>query len=489
MAYNIVKSDGTIIDTIADGTYNDSATSLTLVGRNFSNYGQIMTNNLVRLLENSAYNISPSNPISGQLWWNTSDKRLRVYTGTAWKIVSSCTAQSSAPSTTVAGDLWWDTTEEQLYVYNGTDPYSAAGWILVGPMYRKTKGKSGAIWEQILDTTSVLRDVVSIYWNGVRTAIVSQNSTFTPQVAITGFTTIQYGYNMSTAHTIWGTANNASYLGNQPAENYLRSDINDSTDGALTIANNSGLTVGLSSNLQIATSTGGAVNITNSKNNGDINLYANISGTSTSVLGVTGSTGRATLRTITLSGATSSTDSTTGALIVTGGAGVGGNLYVAGIGDFTGNLYAPTQLPATADTTVATTEWVVLYSGFLKNKIYDGGNAAVSNSYVVVNDTGVANIQIVLDGTTIATGSASGLTLSNGATATTQSVSHQANIALHQWYGNAYPGSGLVATTGYVGRATQYWSGSAKWVSTDEPDLGVNDAGTADGDFWFQIET
>jgi len=481
MAYNITKTDGTVIDTIADGTYNDSATSLTLVGRNFSNYGQIMTNNLVSLLENFSYNISPSNPLSGQLWWSTADKRLRVYTGTAWKIVSSCTAQGSAPSTTVAGDLWWDSTEEQLYVYNGTDPYASAGWILVGPPYKKNKGKGGAIWEQIEDTTNVLRDVISVYWNGSRTAIISENSTFTPLVGITGFSTIQYGWNMSTAHTIWGTANNASYLGNQPASNYLRSDIDDSTAGTLTITNNSGLIIGLSGNLTVATATSGAVNITNTKSDADINLYANIGGTSTSVLGILGSTGRATLRTVSLSGATSSTSSSTGALIVTGGAGIGENLYVAGIGDFTGNLYAPTQAPLTEDTTVATTEWVVNYSGFLKNKIYDGGNALTSTTYIEVNDTGTGNLSMVIDSATIATGSASGLNLSNGATAITQP--------------DTYNGSGnsRVATTQFVKTASTWWGNashrSAKWVSTDEPNPGVNDVGSNNGDIWFQIES
>jgi len=64
MSYTITRTNGTSLGTIADGTFNNTATSLTLVGRNYSNYGQIMTNTLVRLLENSSYNISPSNPLS-----------------------------------------------------------------------------------------------------------------------------------------------------------------------------------------------------------------------------------------------------------------------------------------------------------------------------------------------------------------------------------------------------------------------------------------
>ena len=39
MAYNITKSDGTPLATISDGQTNSTATSLTLVGKNFAGYG------------------------------------------------------------------------------------------------------------------------------------------------------------------------------------------------------------------------------------------------------------------------------------------------------------------------------------------------------------------------------------------------------------------------------------------------------------------
>jgi hypothetical protein len=212
MSYTITKTDGTTLGTILDGTINTSFTSLTLIGRNYANYGQLIANDLVALVENFAYSSSPSNPLAGQLWWNTSDKRLRVYTGTAFKIVSSCTAQTTAPTTTVAGDLWWDTTYSQLYIYNGTDPYSAAGWILVGPQ----RDGSGATWEQITDNSAIVHDVLSIKLNNARTSIVSRDSEFTPANAIPGYTTIKAGINANTSigtGTFWGLANNSSYLG------------------------------------------------------------------------------------------------------------------------------------------------------------------------------------------------------------------------------------------------------------------------------------
>jgi hypothetical protein len=458
MSYNIIKTNGSSLGTVLDGTINTTATSLTLIGRNYANYGQLVLDNFVALLENSAYSIEPSNPIAGQLWWNTDDKRLRVYTGSNFKIISSATAQSTAPSTTVAGDIWWDTSNSQLYVYNGTTPYSADGWILVGPQ----RNNSGAVWEQISDGTT-LHNVLSIKLEGKRTSIINLDADFAPNPSILGFSTIGQGLTANTSinsGTFYATANNANYLGLQPASNYLRSDISDSTDGALTIANNTGLTVGLTGNLQITTTTGGDVSVKNTKSNGDINFYANVSGTNTLAFGIDGATGTAALLSATLSGS----------LTLAAGATVTGALNVVGTGSYSGNLTAPTQGVGVADTTVATTEWVVNNSGFLKNKIYQG------NSYLEILDTGTGSANLVVDGTSVATASASGFNLVNGATATTQTQTYNAS------------GNARVATTQFVKTATTWWGGSAKFVSTDAPELGVNDAGSNNGDFWFQRE-
>ena len=475
MSYTITKTNGTTLGTILDGTINTSFTSLTLIGRNYANYGQLIANDLVALLENFAYSSEPANPLAGQLYWNTTDKRLRVYTGTAFKIVSSCTAQTTAPTTTVAGDLWWDTTYSQLYIYNGTDPYSTAGWILVGPQ----RDGSGAVWEQIVDNaaTPVTHDVLSIKLNNARTSIISRDSEFTPATAIIGYTTIKAGINANTSvgsATFYGLANNSSFLGGQPAASYLRNDIDATTTGNLIIAKNGGLTIGLSSNLQITTDTNGDINIKNTKSNGDINFYSNVSGTNTLSFGIDGATGTAALLSATLSGS----------LTLASGATVTGALNVTGTGAFSGNLTAPTQLAGTADTTVATTAFVVNNSGFLTNKIYAPGiTPSASTTYIAVNDTGTGNAEIVMDGTTVATASSAGFNLQNGATAVSQTI--VTPTAYHQYFANTSAvGNARVATGQYVSLATQYWGGSAKFVSTAEPDNAVG----KDGDFWFQRE-
>ena len=78
MAYTIVKSDGTTLTTIADGTINTTSTSLGLPGRNYAGYGQTLDTNFVHQLENYADSTPPPNPLTGQLWYNTNANTLYV---------------------------------------------------------------------------------------------------------------------------------------------------------------------------------------------------------------------------------------------------------------------------------------------------------------------------------------------------------------------------------------------------------------------------
>lgn len=78
MAYTIVKSDGTVLTTIADGTINTTSTSFGLPGRNYAGYGQALDTNFVHQLENFADTTPPPNPLRGQLWFNTNNSTLYV---------------------------------------------------------------------------------------------------------------------------------------------------------------------------------------------------------------------------------------------------------------------------------------------------------------------------------------------------------------------------------------------------------------------------
>lgn len=448
MSYIVNLPDGTLLTTILDGTINNTSSSLTLVGRNYSGYGEIIAEDLVALLVNFSKSTSPNNPLTGQIWYDSANKLAKVYTGTAWKNIGSATFATTAPSTTVGGDLWWDSVNKQLYCYDGTTPYSADGWILVGPGYSVVNGKSGALWEQISDGT-LLHDVVSLYLDGTRTAIISQDQ-FTPNVAITGFSTIQIGWNMnsaSTTGTIWGTANNASYLGTQPAANYFRNNINNTGTGTLAIVNNSGLTVGAYGQF-VANISSNNVSLHNTVN-GTLNLVnqGNVALTVTSAGQITVNTDPA----VALGVATKQ---------YVDNKFINANLW--------GVSTAITAPEGTANTMIATTEFVVNNSGLFKYKIYQG------NSHMWINDSGTGSANLVIDGTTVMTAISSGVSLNNGATAVTQGQTYNTT------------GNSLIATTQFAKTATTWWGGSAKFVSNAAPAAGVNDIGSNDGDFWFQ---
>jgi hypothetical protein len=138
MAYTISNSDGTTLLLLADNTTDQVTTSLDLVGRNVNSYGQSINNNFIKLLENFASPASntPRSPLVGQLWYNTTNRRLNVYDN-GFKSVSGALVSSSQPSAISSGDFWWDSVNEQLQLFNGTQTY------LVGPAFPKIVGENG----------------------------------------------------------------------------------------------------------------------------------------------------------------------------------------------------------------------------------------------------------------------------------------------------------------------------------------------------------
>ena len=65
MSYNITIGTGASQQTvsIAPGTTNTTATSLTLVGKNFPGYGQFLMQNFVQVLQNFNNTTAPNNPV------------------------------------------------------------------------------------------------------------------------------------------------------------------------------------------------------------------------------------------------------------------------------------------------------------------------------------------------------------------------------------------------------------------------------------------
>lgn len=293
MAYTINLTDGTIFAVIADGTINTSS-SLTLIGKNYAGYGEFLDENFIYLLENSADTAPPGAPLTGQLWYDKNANLLKVYNGTLFKTISAAAASATAPTSNVTGDLWYDTTNAQLKVFTGTT------FLLVGPQFTAGTGVTGAIVDTITDNTAVNHVVIKLFVQDSVVGIVSKDATFTPQVAISGFTTVRPGITLSTLigaqiPLFQGTATAAQGLigaGNVvfTPSNFMRSDTNTSTTGTLSVLNNSGLSVGVNSDFRV-TVAGTNVSVNNQTSGGNFSIGVNIGGTPTPALSVVGTTG------------------------------------------------------------------------------------------------------------------------------------------------------------------------------------------------------
>jgi hypothetical protein len=101
MAYTIIRSNGTTLTTIQDGTINTTSTSLGLPGRNYAGYGQTLNTNFVRLTEHFANDVPPPNPIKGQLWYNTTAGTLNLCPGDG---ITSANAWLTLASTNSGGN-------------------------------------------------------------------------------------------------------------------------------------------------------------------------------------------------------------------------------------------------------------------------------------------------------------------------------------------------------------------------------------------------
>ena len=86
MSYIINNSRGNIVAVVPDGTVNQGATSLSLIGQNVTNYGTDQNENLVYLLENFAAPAAPNQPILGQLWYKSDEDLIYSYsTANTWQ--------------------------------------------------------------------------------------------------------------------------------------------------------------------------------------------------------------------------------------------------------------------------------------------------------------------------------------------------------------------------------------------------------------------
>lgn len=145
MSYTLYKTNGTFLTTVADGSL-DTTTDLTFVGKNYSGYGVTVNQDLVKLLENFAGKLQPTKSLTGQLWYDSVNSRLKVNTGGYYKPVANIESSNSEPSNAVKADFWYDESVGKLKFFDGTN------YIVIGPQI------TGATANNLVEYASITDD-------------------------------------------------------------------------------------------------------------------------------------------------------------------------------------------------------------------------------------------------------------------------------------------------------------------------------------------
>ena len=255
MAYKLNKTNGTLLTELVDGQIDTTSCDLTLIGRNYVGFGEAFNENLIKLLENFAGSATPATPITGQVWYDTSEGRLKVYDGTTFK--SNGPIVSNIQPQMVAGDIWIDNSENKLYFYDGSD------LVLAGPIYSSAQGLSGFEVDTVRDKSSVDHTAVKLYVGGSLVAIISNEEyepTVIEQTRLNFEGTIRQGINVIDQDNFryYGVADASNSLITdqvdaetglrirKTASQFVASDADSETTGSLAIRNQAGLTIGRS---------------------------------------------------------------------------------------------------------------------------------------------------------------------------------------------------------------------------------------------------
>tara|TARA_Y100001970_G_scaffold294371_1_gene452018 strand:+ start:44759 stop:46843 length:2085 start_codon:yes stop_codon:yes gene_type:complete len=408
MAYTINKTDGTILETVEDGTLGTSST-VKFIGRNYQSYGEVFNENLVKLLENSSSANQPTAPVEGELWWDKTNDLLYVYTGTSWIPTGSPRIATTASPPTASiqeGTLWYDTTTNQLKGYNG------AGFDVIGPAFTAGANQTGIFIETITKTDDTSKTVASIYVAGIRVAIIS-DETFEAKTTPSGYgdAVFRPGINIqnsgdSTLFRFDGTATNSDLLDNISSEQFLRSDTNDTTSGTIGIATDSGMTLGADGDLSLTVDTSDII-FANVTLDGDIKFTVNDGGVTKTPITLDGATGSVGIQNT--SPSSSFALDVTGSIHATGDLVLDGDLTLGGSSTDTFTIAADIASNIRPDTTLTfdigsdSKRWRTLFVGNLT--LTDNSVAtASSNANLKLETNGTGKVDIIDGGLTSTSG-------------------------------------------------------------------------------------
>ena len=478
MSYTITLTDGNVFATIQDGTIN-TASSMTLVGKNYAGYGQFVDTNFIRLLESGSNYTPPQAPLVGQLWWDITNAILKIYNGNGWKTITGSYASATAPTNNIPGDLWFNTSANILSVWTGSS------FLAVGP---STVNGTGTQSATILDTTQTNHNVIEMLVGTNVVGIVSKDPAFTPLTPIPGFTTVDPGITLANAingvnQFYNGNATNSITVGGLYPTSFMRSDANTSTSGTLAVLNNNGLSVGNSRNFTIGVS-GPTTTLKNNVSNGNVAIQITQGNTVVNSISINGLT-----NVVSFSG-----DINTAGTIYAGN--ISGNINTP-----SGNIVANNVTSRGIVSALGNVQGTyILGNGAFLTGI-SGGNSSYSNANVAaflpsyggnvgaafitangnVSTNNVNSVNLYLSGVASSTGNISGANFITGGT-----VSATGNISGNYILGNGALLSGLIAGYSNVDCAAYlavYGGPVATSGITNSNGNGVGNIGSSSGYF------
>lgn len=383
MSYIVYTSSGTILTTVPTGKVNTNTTSLTLIGRDVTNYGRYYNQNLVKLLGNFANELPPTNPIAGQLWYDLDLHKLKIY-DSEFRPLNSFPVTDFQPIGQEPGEFWYDTERHELDFMDDNGQYQTltsypreqiSGW----------KHPYEPIKNDGTGTSAVVQDVTLLKVYGQTIGALStssftvslKDSTSTFYLANTTSFRVAAGLTViGELQTTVGTFDSVTVRG--------ATEATSTTTGALTVQGGASVR----GNLYV----GGEI-VANK-------LTVELTTVTTTIV--------VTDDIIETENTTTSFSPSTGAIIAAGGAGIGGNLNVGGYGYFAGTFDETTttvgvyvgvagSVPASPRITFAAgtgTNWEVdNYAGELR--IFQPTGVAVS----INESTATVNKDLIVEGT------------------------------------------------------------------------------------------
>jgi microcystin-dependent protein len=124
MSYNVNYSDNSKSPLIVDDNSVNSQTSVNLVGRKYSRYGEAISENFLHLLENFADGTAPNSPIQGQIWYDKTNNIMKYYTkNNKWQSFSNIFTTNEQPLNVDSrvGDIWIKPSTGKIHFYNNNE--------------------------------------------------------------------------------------------------------------------------------------------------------------------------------------------------------------------------------------------------------------------------------------------------------------------------------------------------------------------------------